>query len=221
MKAPRSSHAVLAWLQQTLERLHDVQTELDVRAFVVDDVVRSALPGANPALPEQLFVQRGEDDHVDLALYIAPRIMAQLTHDHPLAQLHRGNLESYCIALEGVSHFVMLIWKARYGQPVTALELEIQAEVDKFVASWLLLQQQGHGAVETGRLLSRVLFGRYRMRGGLTRDEHHRYQTASRVARSYCEALTRRFARTAQRRNLKQDVRRFYRRSLSEKLRSG
>ena len=38
-------------------------------------------------------------------------------------------------AAEGVSHFIYLVERARVSLPVTQLELELQAEVDKFVLS--------------------------------------------------------------------------------------
>src|ERR1700722_19758017 len=101
---------VLGTFQKTIQQLHDVELELDVDAYVVDDDVRREIPGAREGLPEQLFVRDNGQDDLEIALHIAPDIMARLDKDDPHTRLHGGNLEDFCIALEGVSHFVFLAW---------------------------------------------------------------------------------------------------------------
>ena len=46
-----------------------------------------------------------------------------------------AGLDAYCVATEGVSHFVYLAHRAAEERQVSLLELELQAEVDKFVLS--------------------------------------------------------------------------------------
>ncbi len=58
----------------------------------------------------------------------------------PLVRLNESNVADYWTALEGVSHFHYFAWNAGHDKPVTLLELELQAEIDKYVASYLLLQ---------------------------------------------------------------------------------
>ncbi|MEZ4270575.1 MAG: hypothetical protein R3C68_03810 [Myxococcota bacterium] len=70
-------------------------------------------------MPEQVFV-REDQDGLELALYIRADIVTGLEHDSPWERLHSGNLEPYCIALEGVSHFVFLAYRAGLDRPVTA-----------------------------------------------------------------------------------------------------
>ena len=53
-----------------------------------------------------------------------------------------GNVADYWTALEGVSHFLYLAWNAGHDKPVSLLELEMQAEVDKYVASYWLMRRQ-------------------------------------------------------------------------------
>ncbi|MEE8408324.1 MAG: hypothetical protein V3T05_01840 [Myxococcota bacterium] len=209
---------VLGSLQTVIEELHDVETELDVGSFVVNEATRSAIPGACHGLLEQLFV-REDDDGMELALYIDPKILQCLEVNDPRLKLHAGNFEAYCIALEGVSHFVFLTWRAQLGRPVTALELEIQAEVDKFVTAWLLLARQGGRRLhEIAPTLSRRLFDDYDVREAVPADEVSRYHVANRAARRYCRDLAARFGRDRHERRIRADVRAFYRRGLSEKL---
>lgn len=209
---------ILAHLQRSIERLHAVETELDVRAYVVDEETRRAIPGARE-LPEQLFV-REDEEGLELALFIDPKIVDVLERDHPEQRLHAGNLESYCIALEGVSHFVLVAWRAQRGWPVSALEMEIQAEVDKFVLAWRLLEKQGRSRRGAAQLLRRQLFESYTLQEDVPDDESSRYHTANRVAKQFCVSLARRFGGDRDRRRIRHQVREFFRRGLAEKLRA-
>ena len=147
---------ILAYLQKSLEDLNAVDTSLDVRDFLVDEDVRNTIPGHVKGLPEQFFVSQNDDD-MELALFIEPGIISSLEKDDPRQSLHIGNLENFWIAAEGVSHFVFLVWRAQLGRPVTHLELELQAEVDKFVRGWTLVIEQGASMKEGARALGRVL----------------------------------------------------------------
>jgi hypothetical protein len=210
---------VLGRLQTAIEDLHAVETDLDVRAYVVDDETRRSIPGAREGLPEQLFVREAQDG-LELALYIDPAVVARLENDRPHRRLHDGNIESFCIALEGVSHFVLLAWRARIGRPISPLELEIQAEVDKFVLAWLLLARQGQRLDRTAPRLARQLFERFELRDAVPPAEASRYETANRVAKEYCRSLALRFGLDRNDRRIRRDVRRYYRRGLAEKMRS-
>ena len=79
---------------------------------------------------------------VALSLYLDPALLERLARADPLVRLHAGNVADYWTALEGVSHFLYLAWNAGHDKPVSLLELEMQAEVDKYVASYWLLRRQ-------------------------------------------------------------------------------
>ena len=51
-----------------------------------------------------------------------------------------SDLDSVCQLIEGVSHFVYVADRARRNLPATQLELELQAEIDKYVL--LVLQRE-------------------------------------------------------------------------------
>jgi hypothetical protein len=210
---------VLEQFQHAIENLHDVQTHLDITAFVVDEETRKHIPGARDGVPEQLFVCE-HDDGVELALYIDPNIVGSLELDQPQLRLHPGNLESTCIALEGVSHFVFYAWCADVGRSVTALELELQAEVDKFALSWMWLADQGVPFASSAKPLLRQLFESYTLREGMDADEIDRYRMANKAALSFCQQLVQRYSVDKQaRRRIRRDVRSFHRQGLVEKLR--
>jgi hypothetical protein len=133
--------------------------------------------------------------------------------------LTEHNLADYCTALEGVSHFLYTTWRLDRDAPVSLLELETQAEVDKYAATvFLLAGQQGGGyptQVHT-RLFDRVAFD-----SELEPGEYDRYRMAHRCAARYCRALERRFVTRGEARveALVRELRKFYRLGTSAKLR--
>jgi hypothetical protein len=197
---------VLGLVQRGLETLYRVETELDVDDYVVDRGVRDAA-GVSSTPREQLLV-RQDDDGLELALYVDPAALANLVANDPRRSLHRGNLGDFLLAVEGVSHFVLLAWRARQERPVTALELELQAEVDKYVTCLLT----------AGRDLREVLFRDFRLHDGLAADERERYLVANENAAAYADALHGRFVARGDVPAMIAELRRFYRLGLGEKL---
>lgn len=212
-----SNPGILSALQHILQRLHDVDTHLDVEAYSIDDETRKNIPEAIDGLVEQLFV-RDDGETLELALFVAPHIVSCLHADDPRKHLHPGNFEHFCVALEGVSHFVFLAWRAGLDRPVTALELELQAEVDKFVVSWLLvLAGQAHPAITADSLLH-CLFHSFALHQDIPIAEHERYRVASRAAYAVCKSFVQQAGPTPHAHRVVRAARLFYRRGLPEKL---
>ena len=209
---------VLAALQRTVESLHDVRTGLDVRHYLVSEEQHSALPGACRTLPEQFFV-REANDAFEMSLFVAPHVIAALCQDDPHKRLHDGNLDNFCVALEGVSHFVFVAWRADAAWRTSALEMEMQAEVDKFAASWLLLRAQGFCMTEVALPLWRRLFSQFALRDGVPAQQRDRYIEASRGAEHFCRHMVARHALSLDDTCLLHDVRLFSRLSMADKLR--
>jgi hypothetical protein len=212
---------VLHGLQSLLGRLYDVELDYDVYDFLVTD--RSALPGVAPAavareVEEELLLAEMQDG-AGVALYLDPSLLRRLEGADPVGALTESNLADYCTALEGVSHFVYSTWRLDRDLPVSLLELETQAEVDKYaVTVFLLADQQGGGypAQVHARLFDRVSFAAH-----LEPDQYHRYRTAHRSAAHYCRRLEHRFVTRGEARieALVRELRKFYRLGSTAKLR--
>ena len=200
--------SVLARVQLGLEALYRVETRLDVEAFVIDEHEREAT-GVARAPREQLLVRQSEDE-LSMALFVDARAIDNLERHDPAGGLHAGNFADFCLVVEGVSHFVYLALCAAVERRVSALELELQAEVDKF-ACCVLLQP---GAVD----LRRRLFRDVRFADDLEPLERQRYRTANDEADRYAESLQRRFVEPERLDEMLADLRRFYRLSLADKL---
>ena len=210
--------ATLASLQGALTEIYDLPVTPDVREFLMTD--RAALDGMSDARnsDEQLIVAE-EGDTLSMALFIDAAVLERLERRDPFAGLTQDNLADYLTVAEGVSHFVYVAWNTGFDKPVTLLELELQAEVDKYVLCSWLLREQGGGRFP--RELHRVLFERARVDPAAAGGRVGLYRTASNYAARFC----RRVAALLERRRLDKtrdamaELRRFYRWGNVRKLR--
>jgi hypothetical protein len=202
MRHPRLVNRV----QASLEGVYRVECEARAEAFVVDRETAARLGGSGRA-DEELLVLEEEEGCLELALYFAPELLARLAAleghppeaplanaplaDAPLSDafLTGAALGDYCQLAEGVSHFLYLTRAASQERTVSLLELEAQAEVDKFVLC--LLARWGEGVGAWGQELLRRLFDDVRYRPHLTGEERWRYEEANRLSRTYCRRLLR------------------------------
>lgn len=202
--------SVLSRLQLGLEALYRVQTHLTIDAFVIDADQRGAADPAR-APREQLLVREG-DDELAMALFVDAGALANLeTHD-PSSALDDRNFADFCLAVEGVSHFIYVALCAAGRRSVSPLELELQAEVDKFACCVLLAGGNPD--------LRRRLYGDVRYADDLDGDEGARYRAANAGASRYTAVLERRFVRGERTLAIPMltELRRFYRMDLPDKL---
>ena len=219
--AAGTSSAGLARLQRVLERIYEVQVTHDVDDFLITDpaLARQIDAGENARDIEEKLLVLQDGDNVDLALYVDRTIVERLAEDDPVEQLHEGNLAAFCTALEGVSHFLYLIWNAVLDRSITQLELEMQAEVDKYVSIATLVAAQQRGRVPTR--LHPWLFDNPSFDPVLSDDELIRYRDANHYAGKYCFQLENRYLRPRDGYNgdMLNDLRCFYRLTLRDKIR--
>jgi hypothetical protein len=213
---------VLRGLQTLLGRLYDVELPYDVRDFLITD--RHAVDAATNerrTLDEVLLLAETTDGAgAGVALYLDPEVLSRLEAADPQHALTEHNLADYCTALEGVSHFVYSIWGLQRDLPVSLLELETQAEVDKYAVTVFLLAAQQQGQSYPAQVHAR-LFDRVSFDARLEPDQYERYRTAHALAARYCRRLERRFVNrgVARIEAMVRELRRFYRLRHSAKLR--
>ena len=213
---------LLSELQALLARINDAAVAEDVCDYLITDRVqlrRWHAPSAAAATPEALLVAE-QDGALDLALYLDPTLLARLQASAPLKRLDDDNLEDFCTALEGVSHFNCVAWSAARDWSVSLLGLEMQAEIDKYAATVLLAGSQRGGALMRG--LYGRLFERVRFRDDLDAALQALYRKANRYAARFCRRLEDRFLRQRAARvpEMLGELRRFYRLGDAGKLRA-
>src|SRR5262249_51163333 len=154
-----------------------------------------------------LVTQDGEG--VALGVVLSEDVASGLAERDPRERLDGRNLGPFCVLTEEVSHFLYLLFCARCERSVTQLELELQAEVDKYLVAVFLLSLQNEGAVSAR--LRDLLFWNYRLAEHVSAEGAERYRAASKLAFRYCGHLESRFLRRARLAELAQEARRFYR----------
>jgi len=200
---------MLASLLSQLDRIYHLELEVRIEEFLISREVCQNLAG-DCATGSTVVVHQGrEDEEIELGVYIGEETLARLNELDLSSGVASEHFPALCIAIEEVSHFAYLMWNANRDKSVTQLELELQAEVDKFVTSALLLARKNRELVPAD-LMDR-LFGDFVLRDGLDFSRRERYLTASSFARTYCSFLVRRFLRGPRVADLLAELRHFYR----------
>jgi hypothetical protein len=160
----------------------------DVRGFVRE--------GASPGEREALLLRESEGE-VEMALVV------------PAAAANQN--DEWLQLAEGVSHFVYVANRARQELPSTQLELELQAEVDKFVL--LVLEHVPYDRGDAFEVHSR-LYERVRFLHAAGTEQGDRYRTANDLAARFVRRLMAYGHATTH-----AALRRFYRAGQAEKIR--
>jgi hypothetical protein len=195
--------AVAAAVQRALERLYQIDDSCDVGAF---------LEPARDGEREAVFLREASDGSLEVSVRI-PKL-ARRAFD----VARDADLDPLCQLIEGVSHFVYIAERARAGREATQLELEVQAEIDKYVVLAASLRDLDRARSEKlrERLYEVVSFG-----DAHDTDAGERYRVANDVARRYVRMLEREFVAARRFRELRAELRRFYWMGQEEKLRVG
>ena len=124
-------------IQLGLEALYRVETQLAIDAFVIDEQQRNAAC-AGPDAARAAAGQAGGRRVGAGAVRRRGRCSRTSNATIPRSTLDEANFADFCLAVEGVSHFVYVALRAARERPVSPLELELQAEVDKFACCLLV-----------------------------------------------------------------------------------
>jgi len=205
---------MLADIQQALEARYDVRVPYRVEDFVLHDSEQFVeLCGGSPSSPEVLLFKES-DDNLDLTLFLDSCVMDKASTANWQQEWSGDSFGDHCIVLEGVSHFLYLVWNAHYDRAVNELELEVQAEVDKFVFAALIANAD---ALSLSALHTR-LFERVSYRDGMSDKLKSRYESANYFAALYCQWLYEEFDFRKSNARLRAELARFYRLIGSAKL---
>jgi hypothetical protein len=180
-------------LQRALERLYCVEPLEDVGGFV-----QPARSGR-----EELVIQESAEG-LAIALHL-PELAAGPAFD----------LDGFCQLIEGVSHFVLLAERARVDRPVSALELEMQAEVDKFVVLFAATPEPSRAK---GEALVERIFERVSFVHPAGSELGTRYRDANALARGWVERVGLRFAEPLDVIGLRGSLRAFFHAPLDGKI---
>lgn len=203
-------------LQKQLSDIYQVEPGYDVRDFLITDPVLAKILGGAALIPntDESVLLCEDEAGMALSVYLDSRMLGRLDRDNPLQTLKASRLNDLWTVLEGVSHFNYLAWSASRDRSVTLLELEMQAEVDKFISTWLIAQDQDER--EFADRLHGWLFDSVHFRPELSGDERERYWVANNYAARFCHGLMQRLRNDCERTLC--ELRRFYRLTQPDKI---
>jgi hypothetical protein len=211
---------ILSRMQAMLARLYDAPVEHEADEFLISsrtELARHIGADTDELSDEQVFIVETRDG-VRVGLFIDASVLERLEKHDPLKSLSDDNLQDFCTALEGVSHFHYLVWSLSRGRAVSLLELELQAEVDKYASALTLLTRQRDG--EYPHTLHSRMFDRVTYVPQLDASVRGRYEAANRHAARFCRDLDARFLRPRLSRPEAwlSELRRFFRSGHQQKL---
>lgn len=180
-------------MQSALELFYQLEEAPRIRSFLrlTDDGEREALRLRDAA-----------DGAVEI------EVVAPLLPDRPA-------LDELCQLIEGVSHFVYVADRARCRRPATQLELELQAEVDKYV---LLVLDHERFDLGLARTVHARLYQWVRFAHPEGTEEGDRYRLANDLAARLVRRVETRYAEKGRRDEMREALARFYRMGLGEKI---
>ncbi len=185
--------ALASRVQKALETLYRLDRRADVHEFMAE---------ADEGERETLLVRESADG-MELSLRV-PR-------------LADGALDPICQIIEGVSHFVYLSDRAARRREATQLELEVQAEVDKYV---VLAESIAGFDESTSRRLRERLYDDVAFVHDAGSTEGERYRVANACARRFTARLEREYVARARFGELHGALRAFFHMGQGEKLRA-
>lgn len=209
---------MLTSIQKEIEKTYQIVCPFSVEDFLLNEKERSRYLKQIPSLvdSEETLLIRQKEEEIDIGLLYNPELLDWSRNfdwkeiQNPQNQFCVGKLGSL---IEGVSHFVYFLWKLEQKQPLTQLELELQAEIDKFI---LLSQTTDPSDLEN---LIDSLYEEVNWIPALGSLEKSRYQTAAKLAFKYCHYLKKTYFYSHQTHAIYSEIRTFYRMSQAEKIR--
>jgi hypothetical protein len=192
--------ALASRVQRGLERLYHLDRVADVDAF---------MHPADSGDREELLLREDEDGALAIALRV-PRLAG--------AEGEAGTkpLDVICQIIEGVSHFVYVTDRAAMQKRTTQLELELQAEVDKYVVLAASVPGFDKGKSEElrGRLYDNVQYAHDE-----DSERGERYRVANEAAARFVRRLEPDFLERGRIGALRSRLRSFFHEGLEAKLR--
>ncbi len=172
---------MLRRIQSHLEAIYRIEAP-DVGRFQIDRSQLLDVMGEEVRDAEEWVLVRQCEEGVDVAIFVDDAHLETLETIGCLSRASHEAFPAFCAATEGVSHFLMIFERVRRQEPVRMLELEAQAEVDKFVSACL------HHPDRSEELWQR-LFREANLADGLGPEEVSRYLEAGRLAAGFCAEL--------------------------------
>jgi hypothetical protein len=197
---------MLQIIQKWIESTYCLEQEQPVSQFLIKQTLLKKYLGNQHPLnhAEEVLLVFAQNEEVELGLYLHPKFSRKM-------DFYNSSPHEILTLLEGVSHLRLALNRFRVGENFSQLEMELQAEIDKFLFfsmphdlfpnrnAWAHLEKEAN------------------LRG-LSKQQKETYQTARRLACRYCLELEKKYLNTKSFDGLFHEVRQFYRMSHWKKI---
>jgi len=191
--------ALAGRVQEALERVYQLDRIADV-----GDYLKEAEAGER----EALLLHEADDGALEMTLRLPPLE-------------GEAGLDALCQIIEGVSHFVYVVERARRQRGTTQLEMELQAEVDKWVVLAASVALRGPLDMDTSADLRSRLYESVSFEHDETSERGERYRVANETAHRFVRRLERDYVGRARFGEMRVELRRFFHVGQEGKLRLG
>lgn len=201
------TESALPWslfqIQDALKELNRFEHPWPIDAFVL------------PTEHQNSLIVREESDEAELAICLDRNIIDRMKRKNFPVDFNLQDLPDLATVIEELSHFNTYCSRAARDIKVSALELEVQGEVDKFAVALESLTQENDRALESA--IFETLFSECRVGSWVPLGEKERYQQAHTIARNFCRRV---LDRVDTRHERRQVFREFFHSDASNKLSS-
>lgn len=192
---------ILNRIQSTLQQVNGFEHDLLVTDFLAPS------GGQN-----SLIVKEGSDE-AEILVCLDEKLLKRCSDLRLPHDFDRQKLSDLSILVEELSHFNTLCESLLANREVSALELEVQGEVDKFAAVLSWLEERNEETLQHD--FFEALFGQCELGAWVKPEERERYLEAHSIARNFCRHLLKRDLSWVDR---KREFKRFFNSPRSVKL---
>lgn len=164
-------------LYRGIEALYGADSGLDPEALLVPH-------DGTDGIRERLLMRETDDGALEVGLSLSPEILAAWQGHDVDEALSDAALGDTLPVIEGLSHLAYVAEAARCERPISGLELETQAEVDKLAV--VLLHRWADAREQFARLVQRLYF---EFEIVAASEDVERYRVANRVALGFSRRL--------------------------------
>lgn len=207
-------------IDRALKSLYALDLRFHAERFLIPDAgSRKETARAGHAAHQGALLVRETGEGADIGIYLSPAVREGLKGiDFSRARdWSHERTSAFAVAAEEISHFHYLLFHAMAGRAVSQLELEVQAEIDKFLLLYFARLGGGSPSAEIFDETFRQLFEEFRLNESLGDETRERYEAASRLARTLVLKLAA-LCLAPRFENGLRWLRRYYRLSRAEKL---
>jgi len=143
VKSTADFSAIVTAVEQCMATFYGFTPQASAVDHLLNEELLAESLGAQ-ALPigRAAVLLNSSNDELFIGVHFSAPVVQSLIERDPTRLLDDHNLDGFCLIVEEISHFHLLLNRAAAGRKVSKLELEGQGEVDKLLLAALFLERQ-------------------------------------------------------------------------------